>query len=39
MPGFDQPEQFGAATAVRMRECLKSYRVGEGGEEEGELLF
>jgi hypothetical protein len=39
MPPLDQHERFGAATAVRVKECLKLHRVGEGGEKEGEVLF
>jgi hypothetical protein len=39
MPGFDEPERFGAATAVRVRDCMKQHAIGEGGKEEGEFLF
>ena len=39
MPGFDEPERFGAAMAVRVRDCLRQHAIGEGGKEEGEFLF
>lgn len=38
MPSLDQPELFGAATAVRVQEGLKRHGVGEGVEE-GEFVY
>jgi hypothetical protein len=39
MPPLSEPERFGAATAVKVKKCLKGIAVGEGGEEEGVALF
>lgn len=38
-PPLSEPERFGAVTAVKVKKCLKEIAVGEGGKEEGVILF